>query len=229
MWRVPKIWEDGRCFIIGGGTSMPRQFGVPEDIIQDVYTGKKGVEAYSPYMSAIHSEHCIGVNMAYRIGTWVDMVIWGDDGFWRREKSNLLQFSGLRVTCQNKLEVDYHSVVKVLRRDPRKHLGLSFKDDVVCWNKNSGAAAINLAVLLGAKQIILLGFDMKLDADKNQHWHKYYASNVRTVAATFKMHLKGFPVIAEEAKKAGIEILNCNLDSGIDSFRKIELKDIICR
>ncbi len=227
MWRVPTIWEDGRCFIIGGGTSMPRQFGVPESIIQDVYNGKLGVEAYSPYLSAIHSEKTIAVNMAYKIGDWTGVVFWGDGGFWDKQKPGLLDYKGLRCTCMPRLDEKYLPVVKKLTRDPRKMVGLSFRNDILVWNRNSGGGAINLATLFGAKQIVLLGFDMNLDPNKNQHWHKFYSSNPKTVSATFKMHLKCFPAIAEDASKLGVEILNASPDSSITCFKKVQLKDIL--
>lgn len=226
MWKIPKIWEGGRCFILGGGASLPKQFNVPEQLIRDVYVGRKGIDAYSPYLSSIQGSHIIGVNMAYRFGNWVDCVFWGDDSFLKRESKGLMAYQGIRVTCANKLEHPYHRFVKHVLRD-RKQFGLTTNEGTVVWNKNSGAAAINLATQLGVKQIILLGFDMKLDAGSNQHWHKCYSSPVKTVGATFKRHLTGFPAIAEDAKKLGVEILNCNLDSAIDSFKKVSLKDIL--
>lgn len=227
MWRVPKMWDGGRCFIIGGGSSMPYQFGVPKEIIQKVYSGQLGINAYSPYLSSIHKEHVIAVNMAYQLGDWTDILFWGDDSYFSREKKSLLNYNGLRITCMHKMQVEYSRIVKHVLRDPKKQFGLSVRDNVVVWNKNSGAATINIATLLGVKQIILLGFDMKLDDNQNQHWHKCYKSPVKTVGGTFKMHLRGFPAIAEDAKRLGVEILNCNMDSNIEDFRKVTLKDVL--
>ena len=41
--------------------------------------------------------------------------------------------------------------------------GLSLEPDTICTAYNSGGAAINLAVQLGAQQIVLLGYDMGPD------------------------------------------------------------------
>ena len=68
---------------------------------------------------------------------------------------------------------------------------------------------------------------MRLDESNNQHWHKFYSGNIRTVGGTFKKHLEGFPSIARDAKKLGIEILNANPNSAIEDFRKVTLKDIL--
>ena len=35
-WFVPRMWNDGECWILGGGSSLPRQFGVPESVIEKV-------------------------------------------------------------------------------------------------------------------------------------------------------------------------------------------------
>jgi hypothetical protein len=40
-----------------------------------------------------------------------------------------------------------------------------FYTDAIGWNGNTGAAAINLALIMGARRIYLLGFDMDSDAD----------------------------------------------------------------
>ena len=72
VWRVPRIWEDGQVFILGGGPSLPRQFGVPERVLRSVLERKESVNAYSPYMAPIHSKHVIGVNAAFLIGKWIE-------------------------------------------------------------------------------------------------------------------------------------------------------------
>lgn len=226
MWNPPKIWEGGRCFIIGGGPSMPREFGVPEEIIQDVLSGRSKPEAYSPYLKRIHTEHIIAINMAYRLGDWVDVLFFGDDGFWANNKNDILNFQGLRVTCARNIEGLLQRRIKVMLRDPSKPVGISTKAGAVGWNKNSGAASISLAAQFGVKQIILLGFDMKLDGKQNQHWHKFYGGNKKTVAGTFKMHKRGFPAIAEDAQRLGIEILNASPESTITEFKKVSIKNI---
>src|SRR5690606_37197584 len=108
-----------------------------------------------------------------------------------------------------------------LKRDYRS--GISDKRDTICWNNNSGAAAINLAALAGAKRILLLGFDML--PEKSTHWHSLYG-DVRTHRNTFNRFLKHFPNIARDAKKRRIEILNVSPNSAIEDFPKVSLKDV---
>lgn len=224
MWEIPRIWEGGQCIIIGGGPSVTRQFDIPESIVQDVYAGRSSPEAYSPYMTAIHDQHIIAVNMAYKLGDWVDCVFFGDEGFLNKNRREFFNFKGLRVTCASKIATQ-NGYLKIVERDKDHKFGVSFKPGHVSWNGNSGAAAINLAVHFGVKRIILLGFDMKLDAHKNQHWHKYYHSSLTTVEGTMKMHLKGFPDIAKDLY-GKVEVINANPDSQITNFPKLAFKDI---
>jgi hypothetical protein len=226
-WKVPRIWEGGTCFIIGGGPSMLSQFDIPEDLIQKVYHKQADPSVYSSYMEKIHNEHVIAVNMAFRIGPWIDIAYFGDPGFWKTNRDELLKFKGLRVTCADAIEPIYGAKLKYLRKNPKRRNGITNDPSFVSWNHNSGGSAINLAVHLGVKRIILLGFDMKVDAHHNQHWHKYYYTNPKTVNGTMAMHKKGFPQIAEDAKKLGVEILNASPDSALDCFTKINLKDIL--
>ena len=76
------------------------------------------------------------------------------------------------------------------------------------------------------KRIVLFGFDMSLDVANNQHWHKFYAGNPKTVQGTIKKHLQGFPQMVKDLQQLGIEVLNCSPESKIEGFKKVTLKDL---
>ncbi len=102
---------------------------------------------------------------------------------------------------------------------------------MLSWNGNTGAAAINLAVHFGAKRIMLLGFDMNIDGNRMQHWHDLYgkgpvSDDRRKRKLPFARHLQGFPVIAEDAKKLGVQIINVSANSEITCFPKMTIKQI---
>lgn len=229
-WRVPRFWEDGDVWIIGGGPSITEQFKIPNNIVQGVLRGELPPSAYSPYMSFLHKKHVIGVNAAYLIGDWIDIVFFGDHGFFLRHKAGLAAFPGLKVSCTP--YVEKHKWVKFVARDTSHPRGLTSNPEMVSWNFNSGAAAINLAVHTGARRIILLGFDMKLSSANRQHWHDVYKvgeikSQKQLLRLPFDRHLRPFPMIAQDARKLGVEILNANPDSQIDCFPKFSLKELL--
>lgn len=223
-WKVPNIWEGERCFIIGGGNSITEQFEIPAEVVQSVLRKESSIDTYSPFLSFLHNKHNIAVNEAFKLGKWVDILFFGDFGYWKRNTESILNFKGLRVSCCKEMKLPG---IKMLEKRPRNHIGISSKPNQVCWNFNSGAAAINLAVHLGVKEIYLLGFDMNLDKDQNQHWHSSYHTDIKIVGGTFKRHLIGFPRIKEDAEKLGVKIYNVNPYSAIQCFEKLTMKEVI--
>ena len=234
-WIVPNIWDGGTVWIIGGGPSLTEQFNIPDEVVQQVRKGEAKPNIYSSYMEVLHDRHVIGVNAAFMIGNWIDMVFFGDKKFYTMYAKQLASFRGLKVTC-----ADYFSNlrgakenIRYLAKDKQKTWGISPNPKMVGWNSNSGAAAISVAANAKAKRIILLGFDMKLDEKQNQHWHNAYklkgtsGKKNTLIKLPFKRHLKGFSAIAKDAKSRGIEIINASPDSAIDVFKKMTVEEIL--
>jgi len=224
------MWEEGDVWIIGGGPSIPREFNIPETIIKSVVNRRAPPSIYSPYMAAIHDKHVVGVNVAYLLGDWIDLVFFGDKGFFLRHQEGLSKFSGLRVSSSPIIrDLGW---VKYLPQDKNHNKGISTSPRLVSWNGNSGAASISIAAHSGARRIILLGFDMKLNEAKDQHWHDVYGrgkarDEKKVMKMPFHRHLRGFPEIAKDAKRMGIEILNASPDSKIECFRKVTVKELL--
>ena len=99
--------------------------------------------------------------------------------------------------------------------------------DKIHYGANSGYQAINLAYLFGAKNIILLGFDMKLGANKITHWHGNHPMGL-TQDSPFKTWLKNFPRLANDLKVEGVEVLNATRSTALDCFNKVKLEDALC-
>lgn len=228
-WNVPKIWDGATCFIIGGGPSLPKQFDVPEETIEAVTAKRELPSAYSEYLKPLHNKHVIGINNAYQIGSWIDVLFFGDCGWYLVHRNAIAKWPGLKVTCCPRFEAkkkEDMEGIKFLKKDAQRQ-GISSDNSTVCWNSNSGAAAISLASHFGAKKIILLGFDMDMQ-NKVSHWHGSHAQpGENTRKPPFDRHLRGFPQIAEDAKKMGIEILNASPDSAIMDFTKIDIEEVL--
>jgi len=229
-WTVPRIWEGGDVWILGGGPSVTKQFDIPDEVVQAVKAGTSPLSVYSKYMKPIHNKHVIGINVVFLIGDWMDMVFFGDGGFFQRYKEQLAVWKGLKVCCH--CDVENQPWVKFIEKNRQHAKGISPRPDRVSWNGNSGAAAISVAANAGAKRIFLLGFDMALGADQYQHFHNVYnrgpiVKEDQLAKLHFGIHLLGFPQIKEDAKKMGIEIINVSPTSEIQEFRKVSLKEII--
>jgi hypothetical protein len=227
-WAAPPIWEGGECWIIGGGSSVLTEFDVPDDVVRALIT-RGNPERLSPYLEPIHRKHVIGINNAFRIGPWIDVMFFGDCGWYPIYREELARFPGLKVTCCprfNNRAKEQSEGVKFLAKDTSKREGITEDRSKVSWNSNSGAAAISLAHHFGVRRIILLGFDMKLsDFDsKISHWH---GSHGGQKPPPFPRHLRGFPAIAADAERLGIEIVNANPNSAIECFPKVSVKELL--
>lgn len=239
IWQVPPIWEDGEVWILGGGPSVTKQFGIPDDVVNDVFNKVKPPSAYSPYMEAIHHKHVVAINVAFLIGKWIDICFFGDSKFYPPNKEALAQWPGLKVTCNpGFIKIPW---IKYLARDSAHPFGITSKLDSVSWNYNSGSAAVSMVANMGAKRIILVGFDMSMSKEGNKHWHKLYqpvadTSQIRrfqkigihySVRMPFQRHLQGFPQMLKDAQARGIEIINACPESAITVFPKCNVKDLL--
>jgi hypothetical protein len=231
IWKAPPIWSQGECFILGGGTSLPRQFGVPEETIKAVMTGAQPASAYSEYLVPIHNKHVIAINNAFKIGDWIDVLFFGDCGWYNVYRIPVAALACLKVTCCDRFANKSENAsfgIKYLTRNRQKTFGISTDPSMVCWNNNSGFAAISLAAHFGVKRIILLGFDMTLDNNRISHWHgSHHPQSKKPVVPAFSRHLRGCQFIKKDADAMGISILNCSDISVIPDFPKITLKEIL--
>lgn len=233
-WQVPNMWEGGEAWIIGGGPSLIDAFNIPYEVVKSVRLRKQKIDSYSPYLAALHAKHIIGINVAYQFGSWVDICFFGDKHFFLGHKGGLSHFKKLVVTCSKRVGEKNLSWIKYLSMEKQKgkyKLGISTNPNEVCWNENSGAAAISVAAWLGVKRIILVGFDMTLSPfNSEQHFHNEYkplGTKVKEKKLPFKKHLPPWEAIKRDADAMGIEILNTSLNSAIKELPKVHIKELL--
>lgn len=238
MTSLPKLWPGATVWIIGGGYSMPFQFGVPEELVLRVCVKEEPETVYTPFLQAQLSRqghYTIGVNNAYQLGAEVvDVVFFGDSGWWLVHQKRLQKWPGLIMSCCPYFGSYPDKRVYYMPKDRAHTQGISTRPGVVAWNHNSGAAAINLAVQFGAKRIRLLGFDMQMLHPIYSHWHGAHVSMKRKLhnnaplqKVPFARHLRGFAQIAKDAERLGIEILNVNSASVIPVFPQVTLAEAL--
>ena len=88
---------------------------------------------------------------------------------------------------------------------------------------NSGYAAINLAYHLGAKTIILLGFDM-YTVGKDTHWHDGYTSTANTEVMS-KLMVPNFDTLINPLDKRKVKVYNASPNSRLECFTKITIEE----
>lgn len=210
---------------------MPRQFGVPENIIQEVVAGRQPPSTYSPYLSKLHDKHVIGINNAYMLGTWIDVEFFGDYNWYLIHRAALASWPNLKVSCAVRIGSSSYEGVKYIERDNKHTSGISTNVSAVSWNNNSGTAAISLAHHFGVKRVLLLGFDMTVGNGNASHWHGPHRQepnkDIKHRLSSFNRHLKGFPMVARDASLLKMEILNVSQTSVVQEFRKVTLDEVL--
>lgn len=192
------VWRGQDVFIIGGGPSL-------KDFNWNLLRGL----------------NTIGCNDAYLLGIGICRVcIFGDVKWWEKHKERLSKYQGT-VFCA------CPEVKKAMTPDWLYHVkqyASGLMEDGVAWNGNTGAAAINLAVLLGAVKIFLLGFDMKRTKE-NSNWHSNNLDD--NGPAIYKKFLEWFPFLIRDWKKkfSHVEIINVTDDSDLEGMPKIGVKE----
>jgi len=159
------------------------------------------------------------------------MMFWGDKGWFLENREQLAKFPGLKVSCHPSAEKFKGEGIKYLPRNKRYGKGVSPHPGSVCWNGNSGSAAISVAVHTGVKRIVLVGFDMIWDKNLQQHWHGLYSTankkDTEKMKVTFARHSSGFPMILRDVKKRKVTIINASPDSTIKEFEKMTVKEAL--
>jgi len=197
QWVPEPFWTGQDVYIIGGGPSL-------QTFDWDRLRGK----------------HTIGCNSAYRLGKEVCLVcFFGDRGFWNEHKEALASYTGTVVT-NSKVEDARHPDPEWLYRIERRAKGVFL--DVPGWNGNSGACAVNLALIFGAKRVMLLGYDMKATKD-TANW---YRPGVKKKDIPYARFLQAFDRVAKGCREMFPDrvILNVNDDSALKAFPTVPVE-----
>jgi len=198
-------WVGKRAFVIGGGPSL---IGFDWELLR--------------------GENCIAVNRACETVPWADVLFSMDTRFYSWFVEQAKAFEGYLVHHRGSAarvpEVLHDRIIEVsvageqvITDDLKQGLGSG---------ANSGYGAMNLALLLGANPVYLLGFDLNPTKEqKQQWWHDGYpVNNVRpwiqfrhnfefaakhlipegrVLNASVTSSIKGFPLVVSWPRRAG--------------------------
>lgn len=195
-WSVPRgAWKGEPAFILGGGPSL-KGFDVSR------LKGRGRV---------------IAVNDAGLVlAPWADVLFWADARWYEWNKGSLHLHTGQwKVT---RLCTPRAPGIHVLGH--HRTTGLSTKATLLA-GYCGGGSSINLAYLLGANPIILLGFDMRPGNwhDRHRLPHKPGQHRQRFIPAIERM--------AESLERAGATVLNCNPRSALRCFPFADIEELL--
>ena len=93
---------------------------------------------------------------------------------------------------------------------------------------NSGMCAFNLAYQMRPERIWLFGFDMNRSPKGEAYWYPPYPWNPHgaTKPGKYQEWAKQFDDAATKCKAAGVQVLNVSPTSSIDTFTKMDPRDL---
>lgn len=163
----------------------------------------------------------IAINDNYKMAPWADYLYFCDPKWfnWHKEDAEFQHFPG-EIWTQDEETAKQNGFTYIKSASGE---GLSTDPKVIYQGSNSGFQAINLAYHLGAKQIILLGYDMQTTDGKN-HWFGHHPDNV---VSSYKNWMGFYNRLAEDAKAKGLHIVNCSRETALTCFERKHLEDVI--
>jgi len=195
-WIPEAVWKGREVFIIGGGPSL-KDFD----------------------WNLLKSELTIGCNDAFTLGAGICKIcVFGDIRWFREYQTTLSLYKGVTFTNVPQL---FHTRIPWLWTVSRRATGFHINE--LGWNDNTGASAINLALLLGATKIYLLGFDMGLGNKRESNWYKNQI-NKRQPSEVYQKFLSHEKRMEADwkVKFPDVKIINITKQSALNIFPKVD-------
>ena len=165
----------------------------------------------------------IAVQDAYLLMPWAD-VLYGCDAKWWHAHKGCRGFCGEKWSAHDKgtnkkLEVAEQYGVSLIAGDDKP--GFSADPSVIHYGSNSGFQALNLALLWGAVEVVLVGFDMRRVEGK-AHFFGEHPEPLRV-----EMDYERFvPHFTRAKVPDGVRILNATPDSAIKCYPFVDLGEV---
>lgn len=196
-WSVPRMWDGQTVFCIAGGPSLTE-------------AQCNSIRGRGP---------AIGVNDAYRIAPWIDMLYACDGGWWDIH-AGVPDYHGIKITQHEKSAMKYR--LRWLRTTGK--MGISTDPSTIKSGRNSGYQALNIAVHTGARRIVLLGYDMR--ANGKTHWFGDHPAGLQK-SSPFQGFIQCFESAVAPLRELGVEVVNCSPGSALKCFEQRELSEVL--
>lgn len=166
----------------------------------------------------------IAVNRAVEVAPAAD-VLYSSDQYFVRACNGWQGRGGLKFVMEQDAKAVKHFApwpdLVVLRNTGEQ--GLESQPHGLRTGQNSGYAAINLAVHLGATTIVLLGYDMAV-GPKGQ---RYFDGTGRQQDAQYAIFRRHFDTLVQPLTAAGIAVVNASRQTALTAFRRLPLEEAL--
>lgn len=198
LWSVPREWDAAeRCFVLCGGESLKAQRALVPRLQGRVIAVKHGV----------------------LLRPDADVLFFAGERASEIAAVCLPVFTGGRIVVRGRGHVAFPDSSKRVWRTETHTAWSTNQTEVAGYD--AGTSAINLAILFGAREIIVLGYDMT--------GGRWFTGEVRHYLpqppeSDFQRHLSCLPALAADAQAKGIRIVNCSPSSRVTCFERQPLE-----
>jgi len=214
--------------------------------IPTLFSGTVACIASGPSLTDADVEYCRGkvgvicINDVYRKAPWGD-VLYGADLRWWEYHKGAPSFQGLKVSIGNhaqsattRFSTKFPDVLLVQNAGTSKgKIGLETQHPGVRVGRipgdsHSGYQAINLAWHLGARRVLLLGYDCQPDASGKRHFFGNHPRGLmQTSRGQFELWARSYDSLMAAARTVGLELLNCSRSTAITAIPRADLQQAI--
>jgi len=203
--KVPKLWPGSTVAVLATGPSLTQ-----EDC--DYLQGKCQV---------------VCVNDAHMLAPWAPVLYSSDRRWWPHHKG-VPKFQGLKygVGCGVRKANPFMHLpdIQVLRNSGMH--GLDPDPSALRTGRNSGHAAINLAIHLGAVRVLLLGYNMSYTGGK-AHFFGNHPPGLAQSSGLFPGFIKTYQSMVKPLADMGVEVINCTERTSLHCFPEAKLRDVL--
>lgn len=203
-WVVSPDWQGMTVLCLGSGPSL--------------------TEVDVSYAMA-RVDHTIAINTTGRMALDADLLYYCDSKWWRWHGDELWvrAFQARNAIVKGSLHSrECNRAIGIRNIALTKPNSFEERTDRLAHGRNSGYAVIHLAAHLGAKRIILLGYDMGFKAGQPSHHHGGHPDAQKP--SVYSVMLKEWPSIVQPLKDRGIEVINCTPESALQVFPRMKLR-----
>ena len=187
------------------------------------------IVAAGPSCSAIDLTRAMGyakvlvINESWNLAPWAD-AMYACDYAWWKHRDGCPGFHGVKFSADQQA-VDEYPDIRHVELWREVNTIITEEKNVIGDGRNSGFQALNLAVLLGSKDIVLVGYDMTLEYGVHWHgWHDRPLNNPQEHnVLVWRKHLDA---VAPLLAKKGVRVRNASHVSRLEAYPKVNFYEI---
>lgn len=174
-------------------------------------------------LSVLKGRRTIAINSSVFSAPFVDFCFFGDRRWFVEHRTAVLASTARLVTNSPSVRDERVHEMKKVKPPP----GIVDDPQTLPMLWTSTAPAMNLAVHLGAKRIVLLGLDGNFARDGRIHHHAEYDRFPAPPNNWQAMQFESLGYCAKPLRDRGIEVVNTSLNSSVPYWKRKPLEECL--